>query len=432
MKFKLSTLLISGLAAVLVVLAFMAVGVNDAGYRTVIQYPNGTMDVKFEPGYYFSMFGKTTEWPDFMTFDFSGKDRDCQFEKKDGIKVRYQDGGEGVICGLARVALPNNSAQMLDFHKAFRTPDGARAKLLRQAFPKALNLTAALVTSEEAYATKRAELIRMANDQAENGLYETHLVDHDVVVGINAEGKEDHQTRQIPEPLIGKDGKPVHQESDFAKYGIAIQQFDMTGWDFEQRTLDQVSQKRKAEMAIVTAQAEAKRAYFDKLKAVAEGEKDVAAAQYEEKTKAERVLVQADRDKQKAVIEAEQKVEVRKQETLEAQQSVLQETQLLKAAEIQAKRIKTLADANAYEKKTAIMADGALKQKLAAIVQMNKDNAQALADRKVPTSVTVLGGGDGKGVVGSDSDVKTFLQLQSVAAAKQLGLSMQVEKGNEQ
>ncbi len=38
----------------------LVIGINDAGHRTVIQYPNGSLTVKFDPGWYWQFFGKIT------------------------------------------------------------------------------------------------------------------------------------------------------------------------------------------------------------------------------------------------------------------------------------------------------------------------------------------------------------------------------------
>lgn len=48
-----------------------------------------------------------------------------------------------------------------------------------------MNLTAALMSSEEAYATKRSEFIQMAEDQAIRGIYTTRLVEKTVEAANN-------------------------------------------------------------------------------------------------------------------------------------------------------------------------------------------------------------------------------------------------------
>ncbi len=77
-----------------------AIGINDAGQRTVVQWPNGYLFVKFAPGVYFEWFGSSKEINDVITYDFdadtnpSGSTLDYP-----GINVRCRDGGMGTIFG---------------------------------------------------------------------------------------------------------------------------------------------------------------------------------------------------------------------------------------------------------------------------------------------------------------------------------------------
>ena len=76
MDFKFSPMLVLGgilFVAFLVTLP-STFGINDAGHRTVIQYPTGTLVVRFEPGYYALWFGTETIYRDVITFDFDKYD----------------------------------------------------------------------------------------------------------------------------------------------------------------------------------------------------------------------------------------------------------------------------------------------------------------------------------------------------------------------
>lgn len=407
-------------------LAFLTFGINDAGYRTVVQYPTGTMYVKQDPGFYPIFFGKTTEYPDFLTYDFSADDGRCDFAEGDGVKVRYQDGGEGAVCGLVRIALPNSEAQMLEFHTVYRDTKGVRSKLLNQAIPKALNLTAAFMTSEEGYATKRSEFIQMGEDQAKRGIYKTTLVEKTVEVGIDSAGEIEYQTKQVPEPIMGADGLYITNGSDFEKYGVTVEQFDVKAWDFETKTLDQISKKREAEMAIVTSKANANKAYYEEEQAVAEGKMKVAKAEYEELTKAKREIVNADKERQMAVIKANQLVAVQAEKTKQAVEYTNEQTELAKAAVETASATVTLAKAEAFRKKSIIEADNGLKDKLDAEVKIQANWATAYQNRDVPQTVTVLGGNGGSTTTGGDQEVTNFLRLKTAEVANNLSYDRQV------
>lgn len=403
--------IIGGLATILV--ANSNIAINDAGYRTVVQYPSGGMAVKFTPGLHFPFFGKTTVYPDFLSFDFSaGEDNVCSFASNDGVKVRYQDGGEGVVCGMANVQLPVSEEEMIAFHKRYRSTEGVRTKLLNQTFPKSLNLTAALMTSEEAYATKRSEYIEKAEYQAKNGLYMTKLVVKKVQVGIDENGEPEIQEREVPDVQY-KDGTALTQGSDFAEWGVSVTQFDLKAWDFESKTLNQISDKRAAEMAIITAKSNAKKAYYAEQQVIAEGKKNVAQAEYQAKVKAEQQIQEAERDKQLALIEAtkaKEKAELLTEAAFEATNQKRQE--VLQATE-EAKSIKILADANAYKIEKEQLA-GELKLRLDNSVQIAAKYADAIAQMNVPSTMIIGSGGSSDG----SSELQQLLQLQVLDKVK--------------
>ena len=151
-------------------------GINHAGQRTLIQYPNGTLVVKFEPGIFLQLFGRTTAYNDVLTFDFDKNEASGEASlDQPGIPVRYQDGGTGTIYGKARLNLPNDEETMIRVHKAFRTNQGVAYKLIKTVTEESMNLTAGLMTSEEAYTEKRGTFIEWSRDQLQNGKYKTKL-----------------------------------------------------------------------------------------------------------------------------------------------------------------------------------------------------------------------------------------------------------------
>ena len=129
----------------------MMFGINDAGDRTVVQYPTGTLYVHFEPGVYVLWFGRETKYRDVLTYDFDKTSSEGEATiDESGIPVRYQDGGIGTLYGKIRFNLPVTEEDMLAVHKAFRSNTGVAQKLLKPITQEAQNLTAGLMTSEAA------------------------------------------------------------------------------------------------------------------------------------------------------------------------------------------------------------------------------------------------------------------------------------------
>ena len=376
-------------------------GINDNGYRTVVQWPNGKTFVKMEPGMYVALFGTTTTYADVITHELDGDY---------AVKVRYQDGGMGDVSGIVRVALPTDAATMLGLHKAVREENGLRNKLIYPEVKQALNLTAGLMTSEEAYAVKRNDYANWATDQIQNGRYKTILQKKTITMQDGTK-----QTKEVP-IILEKEGIPQHQNSPIKGYGLNVVGFQLTGWDFEPATLEQIKEKRGAEMAIITARANADKAVWEQKEIAANGEKEVERVRYEQLRLKEQATIQADREKEVAVINAERQKEVNAEQLLAAKIDV-------QTAKEQANAVKTRAEAEAYQKQVVLEADGALQQKLDAYVRVQGVWAAAYSKRKVPQMVM-----GGAGTTGGNSDTTQFQTMLNALIAKDLVIDPKVTK----
>jgi regulator of protease activity HflC (stomatin/prohibitin superfamily) len=403
-----SALTVVGALAVL----FLAFGINDAGHRTVVQYPTGTLYVKFTPGIYPQWFGTTEVYNDVVTFDFdkTASSVDTSIDQV-GISVRYQDGGTGTIYGKARFSLPSDEVTMLHLHKAFRSNLGVSQKLIKSVTEESMNLTAGLMSSEEAYAEKRSIYSQWASQQIAKGKFQTKL---EKVTTVD-ESTSKTVTKNVPVISYGEDGLPVHLNSDLTDYGISVNGFQITDWDFEPKTLQQIATKREATMAIITAIANAERAKQDAITSEEQGKANVMTAKYEKEVVKERAIVDALREKQVAVISAERSVEVARQGKLEAEQKKLA------AAEYKQEQILRGEGDGAY-KRIVMEADGALAQKLSTYEKVMNRFAEAIEKQKWVPEIQM-------GSTGSDgSAAMTLIEMMGVKAAKDLALDMKVKK----
>jgi regulator of protease activity HflC (stomatin/prohibitin superfamily) len=132
-------------------------------------------------------------------------------------------------------------------------------------------------------------------------------------------------------------------------------------------------------------------------------------------------------------IEATTKAETRKKETVieaerqKEQAEIQQETAeiLLSKAKIDAEAVVVAAEAEAFKKEKILSADNALAQKLDAEIEIQRIWAEAFAKRSVPQ--TVFGANSGT-PVGSDMEVKNFMQLMTLDAAKRLNYERSLEE----
>jgi hypothetical protein len=397
----------AGSILLLIILCVLNWGINDAGHRTVIQYPWGTINVKFEPGLYVTWFGKEDVYQDVITFDFDKNDATGEVSlNQTGIAVRYQDGGTGTIFGKARFSLPADETTMVTLHKAFRSNQAVTYKLIKTVTEEAQNLTAGLMSSEEAYAEKRGTFTEWARMQISNGKFVTELKQIDT----KEVGTEKTVTKNIPVISYGKDGLMKQQTSDFKKYGITVDGFQITDWGFEPKTLEQIAAKRAATMGIITAKAEADRAKQDTITGEEKGKVAVMNAKYAREVVKVEAIVTAEQEKEVAVIGAKQKVDVAEQAKLEAEQKKLA------AVAYKAEQILRGEADGAYKQKV-MEADGALTQKLAALVQIQTAYAENFGKQKWVPEIQF-----GVGANAGGSNVTDLISMLNAKTAKDLSL----------
>lgn len=407
-----STMFFIGSAILTLIVIMSTIGINDNGWRTVVQWPNGTTFVKFTPGVYLSLFGTTESYPDEMTLDYEGNTDGIGTMVENGISVRYQDGGTGTTYGKLRVSLPTDEPTMLKLHRSVRSADGVANRILRPTVKEAHNMTAGLMTSEEAYAEKRGIYIQWVEDQLRNGKYQTELRE---IETTNEAGQV--EKKQVPVIKTGEANLPLHTESVFTNYGIIVSQSPIVNWDFEKKTLDQISAKRNATMAIITAKAEAERAKQDAITAEEQGKAKVMEARYQKEQEKIKAVVDAEKSKEVAVIDAEQKVAV-------AEQQKLEQEQLKLAAYEEKKRLIALGEGEATRKKLVMQADGALQQKLATYEKVNARYAEAIGKNKLVPEVVM---GAGAGGAGNNTAATDLINMLSVRTAKELSLDMSMK-----
>ena len=400
-------ILVGGLAVL-----FTAFGINNAGHRTVVQYPTGTLYVKFTPGIFPQWFGTAQVYNDVVTFDYdkTASSVDSSIDQV-GISVRYQDGGTGTVYGKARFSLPSDEVTMLHLHKAFRSNRGVSQKLIKSVTEEGMNLTAGLMSSEEAYAEKRSIFTQWSSQQISKGKFQTKL---EKVTTLD-ESTSKTVTKNVPVISYGEDGLPIHLSSDLTDYGITVNGFQITDWDFEPKTLQQIATKREATMAIITAIANAERAKQDAITSEEQGKANVMTAKYEKEVVKERAIVDALREKQVAVISAEKRVEMARQQKLEAEQKKLS------AAEYKQEQILRGEGDGAY-KRIVMEADGALAQKLVTYERVMKRFAEAIEKQKWVPEIQMGGSSSG------GSAAMTLIEMLGVKAAKDLALDMKVKK----
>ena len=406
--------IIYGIFAVIVLVVLrMNFDVNDAGERTVVQYPTGALWVKFEPGLYFKGFGITEIYKDVITYDFDKEDSRVNTSLNyAGVIVRYQDGGTGKVFGKSRFSLPSDDETMIRLHKDFRSNNAVAYKLIKTVVEESMNLTAGLMSSEESYAEKRGIFTQWAEQQISSGKFVTELKP----VVERMEGLNEQIERKIPVIKYGKDGLPMQSPSDLKTYGIKINGFQITDWDFEKKTLEQISRKREATMGIITAKADAERARQEAITAEEQGKKNVMVDRYAKEQEKIQAVVDAEKEKEVAVTKAMQGVLVAEQAKLEAEQKRL--------AAVAYKQEQILRGEGDGEYKRLVMsADGALAAKLEAWKAVNMRYAEAIERQKWVPEIQMGNNGQNCGSAAND-----LIEMLKAQTAKELKLDMSIKE----
>jgi hypothetical protein len=424
-----------GISLLLIIMIPFVVGRNTAGERTVIEYPNGKLSVKFSAGVYPKLFGSTKSYNNVLTLDFDREENEESATlDQNGIGVLYQDGGTGTVYGKVRFKLPDDEATMLNLHKDFRSPEGLAHKLIKGATEEVMNSTASLMNSEDSYATLRGTYSKWARYQLEHGIFKTEteqiITTEDsskqFCVDLNFQDLSEEQRQECRKvrrikktvPIITyKEGtkQPLTEASDLGVYGITISGFNMLQPAYEPSTMTQISEKRKQTMLIITSKANAERAKQDALTSESQGIANVVKAKYAEEVIKEKAIVVAEREKQVAEIKAQQLVEVARQGKLQAEQNKLA------AGEIKLEQI-ALGEGESERKRLVMQADGALEQKLSAYRDVNYRYADAMGKHRLVPDIQFGGSNGQTGQTGSQ--VQDLMNLMMVNSAKQISLDM--------
>jgi|APTNR8051073442_1049403.scaffolds.fasta_scaffold00075_90 hypothetical protein len=377
----------------------------------VVQTPGGTMYTYTQPGWQNQHLGDHVgDYPKFESVDFDVPEQnreDFTSEKvwegdkssMYGIKVVFNDNGTAYLFGTVPVEMPMDRETILAIQEKHGSWEAFREKIIRKQIISSVTQVGSLMTSREANAERRSDLIGYIEDMVRNGLYQTRVksmreadaLTKDTVVVKYAERIDDTNApggfrRQAP--------------SEIAKYNVKIGTPAIRLIVFSPAVQDQLTKQQEMTMAIATSKAEALVAQQNAKTAAADAESRIAKVQAERNA-----------EKEKAVIDATQRKEVAELD--------------MKAAEFEKRRSILQGEGEAEKKRLLMSADGALNPKLDAWLESQKAWAAAWKENGAAITPTFLSGGAGSG---SNGSMQTFIELMGVKAANDLGLDMKMKK----
>jgi len=398
--------IVAGVLAIIAFIFFLIVNPfswNDAGNRTVVERTTGEQIVQFAPGiFYAGFFAKEKEWPNQISVTY--QEASPQLDLEDNgievgqIMIRFSDATTADVRGITQFILPSDEKEMILIHNTHRTPQSLVVKRLAPYTKECLQSSAQLMSSEKHYGGGRAQMAQDFLDQLKEGVYLLKTEENVIFDSLEMEKKRIYQTE------VQYDSKtlaPKRKLSSIKEYGITVADAAITDVDYESKVDEKLVKIIDAATKSAISKQELMTAQQQTLTAKAKGEQALVEIEYQQK-----------QDQTKQVVEAETKVKVAEQDKL--QQKIAYEASILEA-----RKIKELADANAYARQRIMQADGALELKLKAQVEVQKVWADAFSKYTGAVVPQIQTGG---GPV--QNGALSFMDIMTAKTAKDFALDL--------
>ncbi len=322
----------------------------------------------------------------------------------DGIDVRFNDGGHGTICGSIQYEMPLDPTNLTAIFTKFKTQQAVQSQLIETIVGKSVYLSGPLMSSRESYAEKRNNLLSYIEDQIHFGVYRTtqreaHV--KDPITGVE-------KTATVVEIVAGKEGRPERLEP------AVLQQFGIKAFNFAIKRLPyaddveaQIQAQQKITMKVQTSMADAKEAEQRTITVAEQGKAAAAEAKWKQEAIKATEVTKAEQEKAVAITSAE-----KDRDTAKLQRD---------AAEFYKQRQILKGEGDAAYRQKVMQANGALEQKLEALVTINGNYAKEFGKQKWVPEVQ-MGGTAGA----SGNAAANMIDLLSTKTARDLGLDMKM------
>lgn len=390
----------------ILLLTFNPFSYNPAGCRTVVTTVGGSQFVQFNAGTFWSGFAsKETEWSNQISVSYTEDKADYDIHDNTieigKINIRFNDATTAKVSGITQYVLPSGEKEMLEIHNTHRSPEALVKRRLAPYTQECLQSSGQLLSSEAHYSGGRAQMVQDYLDQLKNGAFLLKTQENNVFDTIEKTNKKTYTTIT----QVDKNGQIKRKFSSIKEYEISVGDAQITDVDYQEQVDNMLAKKIEASTNASVSKQQLMTAQQQALTAEAQGKAKLVTIEYQQKEA-----------QTKAVVAAQTQVELAKQD-LEKQGIALQ------GAMKEAQKIKVLADADAYEKQRAIQANGALEQKLDAIVAIQKAWAEAAKSSNwVPTYM--MGGGQNSN---GASNVTGLVDVFMAKSLKDLSLDLKTK-----
>ena len=372
----------------------------DAKDVMIIQYPNGTLRVCSQPGYYTQWFGTVTKYKKRSQFWFSSMNDQGKTEDQ-SIPVRFNDGGHARVSGSIAWEMPTADRAAIRLHTLYGSQVAIEQQLVRTVVEKSVYMTGPLMSSKESYAERRNDLISLIDDQIIHGVYKTEVLQEKQKDPITGQDK----TVSIVKLVQDKNGQVGRQDiSPLEEFAIKTFNLAFNEVKYDATVESQIKQQQDMIMQVQTSIAEAKRAEQTALTAAKNGEAEAAKAKWDQEVIKAKLVTEAEARKAVAALDVQ-------------------------TADLRKRELELQGEGEAAKRRAIMQADGALQLKLdvyKAVMHDAFDAVKGYNGNWVP-GIVMAGSGD-KGHAGNGA--MDMINLMSVKAAQDLNLNLSVPSGS--
>lgn len=401
-----------GFALVAFSLFFLTTGTSlfyaEPGYIYYAQYPTGGYSVLSTPGYHFVPLAKIYPWQRYITIKLSDLDdatSDTQDRENNSIRgVRFNDSVEAALGISVRFSLPLDEERFAKLHTEYRSEKRLIESTLVPSVYEAIRNSMRMLSAQE-YVSGRGGILEEAfKDQLENGLYQLETRKKLVAEKIKDEpsfpaNENEPNYNIIVEPKKDTSGNYIRVDTASLKdKGIGVSLAVIEEIVFEQAFLNRLEKQKEASTAAAQAAQEVKKAEQERLKVIAEGEKEKALEKAMYEKERIKIVTEAETERQRAEIIKRTAEIFKEKATIEA------ETKLISA------------EAEAKAKELIVRADNNLAAKLDTIKYLGDRFATAFEKSELVPKVVI-----GSNGMGTDA-VSNSLSLFNIWMAEQLKL----------
>lgn len=301
---------------------------------------------------------------------------------KNGVPIRFIDQVTGVAKFSVRFQMPTSEEDFLEVAKKFRTLSNLVNNTLIPTLEEQTKNTGYMFAAQN-YISGEAQLFKQTlEEQLKGGAYQVikeelkDTIYSNVLDSMSRGIKEINTSYKVKKVM--REGKPIRVPHEITENNILVSQVIVQDVDPEPKFKERLEAQRDESAKRQLAQQQTETAKANQMRILAQGENEKAS---------ERVKKEKEQISQLIEYETEKEIEKQKLETAKI---------ALETAEIEAKRIKSMADAKAYENAKLVSAGLTPEMK----AQIDKEKAigvaRELKDLKLPETM-IIGGEKGTG-----------------------------------